>query len=263
MSRRVAGTASRSSAASSARHMRSSPGSSTPPAMSCVISACARRSGCCWRWATAWSSSPAGMRRRSRRRHRRGIHVPPRQGLRLLPAVHARRRCDRRRDDARADARGRGFQPVAAHTAGRRRRRRSCCATARQALISSSPRRRLNLNPRRPARTTSRCGSSRPGRPAGRRRACTGWRRRCAASSTTHGMSWRSRGRRRAARAEALLRVRARPRGSVPVRGRGRGHRLPGEIDRRPDLRADRARAPDDPRQRPDDDPLDAGAAPA
>src|SRR5215218_5592161 len=56
-----------------------------------------------------------------RRRDGGGVHVPPAEGLCLLPGLHARERRGRRCDDARAGARSSDLEPVAASGARRRR----------------------------------------------------------------------------------------------------------------------------------------------
>ena len=201
-------------------------------------------------------SSPArprrlgGLRRalvrraEDRRSHDRGVHVPPAEGLRVLPRVHRRSRRGRGRDDA-------GRDPP-----GRRRAGESSSSTI------SSGRGSMQLSDElEPAPTTKDdvCAlevHDRKHRPAeGRRpsRAQPGPQPRVVRARRARD----PRGRRRAPGAEALLRVRPRPDRALSVRRRRRRDRLPRAHDAGADLRADRRAPADDPRQRSDDDGAD------
>ena len=84
-------------------------------------------------------------RAEDRRGHRRGLHLPAGQGLRVLPGLHAGRRGRGRRDDARPrarGARGAGRPAVAARAAGRRASRRTNCSEGEasfDALVADAP----------------------------------------------------------------------------------------------------------------------------
>ena len=94
-------------------------------------------------------------RAEDRRGHRRGVHVPPAEGLRVLPRVHRRSGRGRGRDDAGRDPPGRRR----AAGPGRRRQFR-----ARLEQLSGRARAGADDEGRR-----LRSGSSRPAAPAGRR----------------------------------------------------------------------------------------------
>ena len=204
-------------------------------------------------------------RAEDRRGHRRGLHLPAGQGLRLLPGLHAGGRGRGRRDDAstacarraRSWATGRGRArcwPWAS--------RPKSCARARRASTRSSRRRPPRSTPRPPTPDDIAIWKFTTGS-TGMPKACV-HRDRDAAAQLRALRARRARhprGRRRAAGAEAVLRLRARPGGALPVRRRRRGHRLPRAFDARADLRARRPPPADDPRQRADDDPRHARAA--
>ena len=121
-------------------------------------------------------------RAEDRRGHRRGLHLPAGQGLRVLPRLHAGRRGGRRRDHARPRARGarraaRPAWPRALLAVGVAPDELHEGEASFDALVAA-----------RAGRARPRCHDARRHRdlevhdrlaPARRRRACTGCRRRC------------------------------------------------------------------------------------
>ena len=179
-------------------------------------------------------------RAEDRSRHRRGVHVPPAEGLRLLPRVHRREGRGGRRGHGGCDSGGRRRPAGPRRGRGVRRAPPGRVGRAGARADDEGRHRALEVHDRehRPAE--------------GRRpsRAQPGAEQRLVRA----GRARNPRGRRRPAGAEALLRLRARPDRALPVRRRRRRDRLPGALDAGADLRADRRAPADDPRQRADDD---------
>ena len=193
-----------------------------------------------------------------RRGHRRGVHVPAAEGLRVLPRLHGRVGRGRRRPHPRADARSSGCEQAAPDAPGRQRRGRDP-PRGRGALrcpdLMSASRARsrtdlcghhcaLEVHHREhwEAQSLRAHGAEPGGQPRGLRARCARHSRRGC----------------RAPGSQAVLRLRSRPRRAFSLRrGRLGGH-LRRALDTRAHLRVDRPAPADHPRQRPDDDAGDA-----
>ena len=198
-------------------------------------------------------------RPQGRGRHRRGLHVPAGQGLRVLRAsTHGAGR-RRRRDHARPDARGdraASTYPPRLLVVGAATR----AASGETPFDGSSGRAIRPTSSRLRRRTTTwRSGSSRPAAPARRRRPCTARTIRSSRSrATPEACSDTTRSDRVLPVPKLFFGYARDIDRAVHVRGRCE----PGSSSRsarpRSALRADRAPPADDPRQRADDDGADA-----